>query len=125
MELSEIAHKVDLLYEARQARLEADKEAARLKKEETRLSNEVVQLMREHELYALGGNRCTVKVKVEKKPTVADWSKLYEYIKEHDAFDLLHKRLTEAAVNLRVEDNVEVPGVGWYEKESLTYSDKR
>lgn len=125
MELSEISHKIDQLYEARSARLAADKEAARLKAEETRLTNEVVQLMREHELSALGGNRCTVKVKKERKPTIADFSALWGYMKEHDAYDLLHKRLTEKAVFLRMEDGVEVPGVDWYEKESLTYSDKR
>lgn len=125
MELSEIAHKIDLLYEKRAARIAADKAAADLKKEETKLSEEVLQMMREHDLSALGGNRCTVKVRVERKPTVADWTALYEYIKEHDAFDLLHKRLTEGAVKLRAEDDVQVPGVGWFEKESLTYSDKR
>lgn len=125
MELSEIAHKIDLLYEKRAARIAADKATAELKKEETKLSEEVLQMMREHDLSALGGNRCTVKVRVERKPTVADWTALYEYIKEHDAFDLLHKRLTEGAVKLRAEDDVQVPGVDWFEKESLTYSDKR
>lgn len=48
------------------------------------------------------------------KPIVEDWLKLYAHIKATGEFELLHRRLTEAAVLERRADGVVIPGVGWF-----------
>lgn len=38
-------------------------------------------------------------------PTAADWGAFYEWIKEHDAFDFLHKRITATEITAYMEQN--------------------
>lgn len=48
------------------------------------------------------------------KPIVTNWATLYEHIKATGEFELLHRRLTEAAVLERRADGVAVPGTSWF-----------
>lgn len=45
------------------------------------------------------------------KPIVNDWGRLYRYIEEQSTFDMLQKRLNEAAIKERWADGIVVPGV--------------
>jgi hypothetical protein len=44
-------------------------------------------------------------------PQVDDWPAFYEYIKQKNLFDLLHKRISLTNYRQLVEANVQVPGV--------------
>jgi hypothetical protein len=54
------------------------------------------------------------------KPAVTDWAELYQHIAETGNFDLLQRRVGEAAVKLRWEDGEAVPGIVSYPVEKLT-----
>lgn len=58
------------------------------------------------------GKKATVRVTTKVKPTVEDWPALYAYIKRTGSFELLQKRLGEAAVKERWDENKTIPGVG-------------
>ena len=122
MDLAELGNLADHLNTTRANRLAADKVAAALKSEEHALYQQLVSEMEENNLSSIGGKDCIVKRTVKERAIAGDWQLIQEYIKEHDAFDLLHKRLTDSAVLLRRDDGVEVPGVTLMEFSKLTYS---
>jgi hypothetical protein len=47
---------------------------------------------------------------------------VYDYVKEHDAFDILFRRLNEKAIMDRREQGEEVPGLDWFPVASLSVS---
>jgi hypothetical protein len=71
---------------------------------------------------ALGGKFGLVKLQESIEPISTDWRLTWDFIKEHDAFELLHKRLTVTAVKERWEHGEEVPGVGRVPKYNLSVS---
>ena len=64
-----------------------------------------------------GGNITTpvgyVKRKLSTRFWTSDWASLYKFIKEHDAFHLLHQRISTLAMQQFLEDNPEAvpPGL--------------
>lgn len=50
-------------------------------------------------------------IKRDTVPKVDDWPKTYDYIREHDAFELLQRRLSVTAWRERAEAGEDVPGV--------------
>ncbi len=102
-----------LEYSSKKAeRLAADRVAKSLKTEEDNLAFAITLYCREHG--GAGVDMATVIVEYETKlmPVAKDWDAIHRYIKENDAIDLVHKRLTESAVRLRWDDDVIIPGVG-------------
>lgn len=125
MEIKDLAATVDEFHAKRQARLEADKLAAALKKEESKFKALIIATLREQEVDVVGGKELTVTLVTKQKPTAADWEALYAYIKENDAFDLLHRRLTEKAVKERWGNDEVVPGVIEVDIDDLSLSTVR
>lgn len=115
---------VDSYIVKKAARLIADKKAAELKKEEDDLKKKLVEIAIESKAKSLGGSHGTVNYHRKNKPTVTDWDALYAYIKAHDAWELLQKRIGEKAVEERWEDEIVVPGVGTFPVDELTISGK-
>jgi hypothetical protein len=107
-QLSEL---VDKFYEARELRLEADRKAAVLKKAETEFKDQLIRELTAQKVTSLGGQLARVTLQQKQKPIVTGWADLYVFIKTHDAFDLLQRRLTETAVKARWEDGIVIPGV--------------
>lgn len=122
MDLAELGRLADALEAAREQRLAADKVAATLKSEENALKAQLIAEMESNNLSSVGGESCIVKRTVKQRAIAADWTQIYHYIMEHEAFDLLHKRLTDSAVLLRKDDGVEVPGVSLMDYSNITYS---
>jgi hypothetical protein len=121
MDLAELGQLVDQLDQKRQDRLAADKKAASLKSEENALKAQLIGEMEENDLSSAGGKECIVKRTVKQRAIASNWPDIYAYIQEHDAFDLLHRRLTDSAVLLRKDDGVEVPGVTIMDYSNITY----
>ena len=125
MDLAEIGKLADLLEAAKDKRIKADKRAAELKSEENALQEALIAEMEANNLSSVGGKSCVVNRTVKQRAIATDWDKLYVYIKENDAFDLLHKRLTDTAVKLREDDGVHVPGTALMDYSHLTYGKAR
>jgi hypothetical protein len=104
----------------RSSRLELTKQVNLLQKEEDKLAAEILPQVPQLGEIKEGG--FTLRRKTKVKPSVGDWGKFYEYIRSNNAFDLLHRRVTETAVKLRWDDKVEIPGVEAITDESLEVS---
>lgn len=122
MELKDLSAMVDAFYETRDKRLEADRVAEKLKKEETNLKAAIISALNINEVGSIGGTLCRVTLKRDDKPVCEDWPALYAYIRERNEFDLLHKRITEGAVKLRWEEGIVLPGVVKFPLLDLTVS---
>lgn len=125
MDLKELGELADKLELTRADRLAADKKAASLKSEESLLQSVLIAEMEENDLSSVGGKSCVVNRSIKKRAIAVHWDGIYGYIKEHDAFDLLHRRLTDSAVLLRLEDDVHVPGVSITEYSKITFAKAR
>ena len=93
------------------ARLEANRAAAKATSAAEAAKIELIAKLQEHELSAAGGLNIIAEIKEKEVPTVNDWQSFYEYIKITGAWDLLQKRVGIKAANLRWADNVEIPGL--------------
>lgn len=111
---------IDAWGTARVTRLAEQKIVDRLEETEKKLKAQVIAKMKTAKVTSLGGQKYGANFKSKDKPTTGDWQKLYTYIKEHDAFDLLQKRLTETAVEARWEEGEEIPGIVKFPVEDIT-----
>lgn len=113
---------VDQYFEMRERRLALQRETDTLKVLEEELKHRVISGLQGLELTGVFGKTHRVALDTRTVPRVVDWSKVYTYIKQHDAFELLQKRLSNPAVVERWEDSKEVPGVEHQVVFELTYS---
>lgn len=107
---------------ARDFRLAEAKKVKKLEEAEKALKTSLISAMAMAEIKAIGGQVVTITLKEKDEPTVINWEDVYGFIKEHDAFDLLQKRLSNPAVVLRWEDAIEIPGISTYPVQKLSIS---
>jgi len=119
---SHLPDMVDQYISTRAQRLAADRLAASLKEAEDDMYKAIIAKYREQGLTALGGKLGVVKMKESIEPIAMDWPQVWAYIAEHEAWELLHKRITVTAVKERWDAGEEVPGVGRVTKYSLSVS---
>jgi hypothetical protein len=111
----------DLLSDMRENRLAADRAAAELKSQETALINHIIENMDKESSGAIGKHH-SVRVVVKQKPQfdaegVEDF---YKYVSKTKSWDLLQKRLNEAAVMARIEAGKSVPGIKMFNAVSVS-----
>ena len=119
------SHLPDLLdsYIATRAeRLELAKQVEEMEEREKDLQKTIIAKMREGGIKAMGGTLGLVKLGETEEPVAENWPEIWKYIKEKDAWDLVHKRITVTAVRDRWEDGEAVPGVGKITKYKLSVS---
>jgi len=94
----------------KQARLQHDRESKKLHEIETALKKHIIELLKEKNMTAAGC--ATVILTLGRKPQAraGDWDEIHRYIIEHDAWDLVQRRLSEDAVRERMLDGP-IPGV--------------
>jgi hypothetical protein len=115
---------IDLAYTIRAARIEKqrefDAEIAVMKKEEQLLEDHILDKFDKSELNGAKGNVASASLIILAVPQAKDWNKIYAFIKENNAFDLLEKRLARLAFRDRLEAGVVVPGVEVFQKQDLS-----
>ena len=102
---------VDLLFKQRNARLAAQKKVDAQKAEESALSDYILNTFQKAELEGAKGKLASASLAHSTVAQVDDWEKLYKYIEENKAFDMLQRRVNDGAYRARLEENLVVPGV--------------
>lgn len=120
MELMELTALVDQYDDMRERRLAADKVAAGFKREETALAERLITEMYSNETFYCAGHTKRVKMTPTPKPKVTDWLLFHTYVVEHNATDLLQKRLHEGALADRLEAGEEIPGFEYVQVNKLS-----
>ena len=110
----------DLLYEKKQQRLELQREVARIEAEEKALKARLIEELPKSNSTGIAGVKARVSIVQKDIPTVEDWSRFYSYVEENKCFELLQKRLSDAAIKERWENGEEVPGVAKFTLSNLS-----
>lgn len=102
---------IDQLYALRADRLDLTKRVDAMKSEEASLRSRILEELDDIGLAKASGAMATCGVTMSIQPMVEDWDKVHEWIREHNRFDMLQKRLSIVAWRDLVQDSGElVPG---------------
>lgn len=110
----------DKLFELRNRRLAEQKKVDEIAAEETALKNHIIENLPKSEASGVAGKLARVTVVTKQVPQVKDWDAFYKYVKKTGSFDLMQKRLTDAAIKERWEAGKEVPGVEHFNAVSVS-----
>ncbi len=110
----------DRLYQLRQKRLEMQKEVDKVAAEESALKEHIINTLPKSEASGVAGKLARVTVVTKQIPQVKDWGAFYEYVKKTGQFDLMQRRITDAAIKERWEAGEEVPGVERFNAVSIS-----
>jgi hypothetical protein len=102
---------IDLAYKMRSERLELDKEVEKLKEEEAALKQHIMNSFDKVNIDGARGKVATASLSPRTVAQVEDWEALQKYIKKTGAFDLLQRRVNDAAFRERLDAKKTVPGV--------------
>lgn len=111
---------IDLLYENRAKRLEANKLVDAMKAEEALLEDHILATFAKSELRGAKGDICTAAVKIDQTVNVTDWDVYLAYVVKKKAWDMLRKQPATTAVKARWANGEEVPGTEPFAKVSLS-----
>lgn len=110
IELSELGNTIDSLYRIREERLSIEKRVKELKSNEMDLRNQILEALEASGLRKASGDVATCGIKVSTIPLVTDWDQVFSYIKDHDRFDLVQKRISVLAWRSTYEEGEMIPG---------------
>jgi hypothetical protein len=102
---------IDKLYTLRQERKEIERKAEAVKEKESALERHIIESFSKTDLDGARGTVAVAGLSQATVPTVKDWDALYKYVKKHNAFDLLQKRVSATAYRERLDVKEVVPGV--------------
>jgi predicted secreted protein len=104
------------------ARLSADKTAKDLASTEAALKQELINFMVEQQVASIGSETYMFSVKEKTRVQVLDWPQVYEYIRQTGEWDLMYKRLNEAAALARES---QLPGTEQYSLNELSIRSRK
>jgi len=101
----------DALYTIRSKRLDLQKKVDALAAEESELREHIICELPKSDASGVAGKLARVSVVRKQVPSVKDWDTFYRYVKRTGAFELLHRRVADAAIRERWDAGKTVPGV--------------
>lgn len=120
MDSKAVAKLADKYAKAREARLAEQKKVDKLKESESQLAAQLMGEMREGEMTSVGGKAHLITYRRKPKAVAKDWGQLQHFIRENDAFDIMEARLNTRALAEREENGEVIPGMEWFQVESLS-----
>jgi hypothetical protein len=101
----------DLLYTLREQRLQAQKVVDEFARREGIVREHIIAELPKSESQGVTGRIATALIKTKVVPVIKDWAEFYKHVKKTGAFEMLQKRLADAAIQERWEAGKKVPGV--------------
>jgi hypothetical protein len=102
---------VDKLFETRQKRLEIQKQVESFQELESALKDHIINTLPKSEASGIAGKLARVTVVKKVIAQASDWDAFYKYVKKTGSFDLMQRRLNDAAVKERWDNGEKIPGV--------------
>ena len=112
----------DLLYNLRTQRLELEHEVADMKANEAALRTHIINTLPISDATGVKGKVAQVSLSLKDHVTARDWSKTWAYIKKNNAFDLVQRRINEAAVKARWDEGEKIPGLEKFQVKEINCS---
>ena len=97
----------------RDKRSELSRQDSELEEQQKIIQQELLDICKETGSDGLRTQYGTVSRRLSKKYWTSDWESMYKFIKEHDAFHLLHQRISDGNVAKFLEENPDLhpPGL--------------
>jgi sugar phosphate isomerase/epimerase len=89
----------------RDKRRELAKQDEELKEQLDIIANELLEICKEQGASTIRTEYGTVSRRVNKNYWTSDWDSFYKFIKEHDAFSLMHQRINNTNMSQFLEEN--------------------
>ena len=89
----------------RDKRRELAKQDEELKEQLDIIANELLEICKEQGASTIRTEYGTVSRRVNKNYWTSDWDSFYKFIKEHDAFSLMHQRINNTIMSQFLEEN--------------------
>lgn len=106
-----IGRVADLYSDVRQLRLGMEKEVEAVKARETQLRDHIINNLSKSDDTGAAGLRYRAQIVMKDVPRAADWGQIHAYIQKTGRFDLVQRRLGEAAIKEMWASKEEIPGV--------------
>ena len=113
---------VGVYLKIRTAIQDKDQEIKKLKEQQDKVSDELLKLCESQEADGLKTPSGTVSRRVTSTYLTSDWEQMYVFIKEHDAPQLLEKRIHNGNMKEFLADNPDVVPEGLQAKTRYTIS---
>lgn len=117
MDLARVVKAYTNLRDARTAlKREYDEKDAQFKEAQGRLEAHMLDFLQKNNMDSVKTEAGTFYRQEEIKPSASDWTSFYGWIKEHDAFDALEKRVTKTFIKdyMDAHDGGLPPGISVY-----------
>lgn len=114
----------DRLQALRQEKAKLNKELQALDAEYKELKEKLIQELPKSQAEGVTGRQARAKIVTKHVPSVKDWGRFYKYVARTKSFDLLQRRVSEAAVKERWEAKKQVPGVEPYQVVTVSVTKK-
>jgi hypothetical protein len=97
----------------RDKRRTLEKEAAELKEKETLLAAEMLEICKTQGVQTMRTEYGTISRRTTKNYWTSDWDSFFKFVKEHDAFSLMFRRINSESMSQFLEENPDVlpPGL--------------
>lgn len=115
----ELGKRIDLLYEIRRQRLDAERVVKGLQEEETILRESIIREMPK-DTTGISGHIARVTRTEKHIPTVKNWDRFLPYVAENGYWEMVQRRVNPAAIKEHMEAGEEVPGVEMFTKIDLS-----
>lgn len=94
----------DLYHEVRSVRLAMEKEVEAVKARESEIKEHIIANLSKSDDTGAAGLRYRAQIITKTKFVVKEWPVLFSWIRKHDRFDMLQKRISDTAVADFVEE---------------------
>jgi hypothetical protein len=97
----------------REKRLALEKQVQELQEQQDIVAKEILELCKEQGTFTMRTEHGTISRRVSKRYWTSDWHSFCDFVKEHDAFALLHQRINNSNMEQFLEENPELhpPGL--------------
>ena len=106
---------VDAIFQLRDKKAELNEKLRQVKAAEAKLDAWLLSALDKNGLDKMGVTTSRGKVTIFRKTktsfSMGDWSSYLDYVREHEAWDLLYRQVPQKAVAEIIENGGEVPGV--------------
>jgi hypothetical protein len=111
---------VDKAYALRAERLEIEKQAEEIKKQEAAIKEHIIATFSKADIDGAKGKVASASISRSVKCNVKDWPLVYEYIVDNAAFDLMERRINNKAYRDRMEAGEAIPGTESFDVVTLS-----
>lgn len=110
----------DRLFELRAKRQSAQKVADEIEAEEKAMKAHIIDNLPKSEASGVAGKLCRVTAVTKEIPQLKDSEAFFKYVKKTGRFDLMQRRLSDAAIKEMWDDGKEVPGIDHFNAVTLS-----